>query len=125
MGKGQYVENKNVESLKVDQKFEKDQNVKSLFFNWSERQKWSGWSECQKSERQKECQKSKMTFDFLIFFDAIGNIRMSKCFVSFSTQKHFWCSDFTYGVRKDQNVKNRKDQLPMAYYLCEPRPVGG
>ena len=28
-GKGHKVKNKNVESLKVDQKFEKDQNVKS------------------------------------------------------------------------------------------------
>ena len=30
MGKGQNVKNQNVESPKVDQKFEKDQNVKSL-----------------------------------------------------------------------------------------------
>jgi hypothetical protein len=27
------------------------------------------------------------------------------------------------GVRKDLNVENQKDQLPMAYYLCVPRPV--
>ncbi len=40
-----------------------------------------------------------------------------KSFGSFSTQKHFWRSDFTYGVRKDQNVENQKDQLPMVYYL--------
>ncbi len=33
MGKGQNVKNQNVESLKVDQKFEKDQNVESLFLN--------------------------------------------------------------------------------------------
>jgi hypothetical protein len=33
MGKGHNVKNQNVESLKVDQKFEKDQNVKSLFLN--------------------------------------------------------------------------------------------
>ncbi len=35
---------------------------------------------------------------------------------------------FTYGVKKDHNVKNQKyffKQLPMAYYLCIPRPVGG
>ncbi len=31
MGKGQNVENQNVESLKLDQKFEKEQNVESLF----------------------------------------------------------------------------------------------
>ena len=30
-GKGQNVKNQNVKSLKIDQKFEKDQNVKSLF----------------------------------------------------------------------------------------------
>ncbi len=30
-GKGQNVENQNVESLKVDRKFEKDQNIESLF----------------------------------------------------------------------------------------------
>jgi hypothetical protein len=29
MGKGQNVENQNVESPKVDQKFEKDQNLKT------------------------------------------------------------------------------------------------
>ena len=73
----------------------KNQNVKGserqkYFLNWSERQKWRGWSERWKSERQKskkECRKSKMTFDVLIFFDAIGNIRMSK--VSF-----VWFSNF-------------------------------
>jgi hypothetical protein len=37
----------------------------------------------------------------------------------------FRCSDFTYGVKKDQNVENKKHQLPMAYYLWLPRPVGG
>ncbi len=31
MGKGQNVKNQNVESLKEHQKFEKDQNVKSIF----------------------------------------------------------------------------------------------
>jgi hypothetical protein len=31
MGKGQKVKNQNVESQKEHQKFEKDQNVKSLF----------------------------------------------------------------------------------------------
>jgi hypothetical protein len=30
-GKGQNVENQNIESQKVDWKFEKDQNVKSFF----------------------------------------------------------------------------------------------
>ena len=31
MGKGQNVKNQNVESLKVDPKFEKDQNVENHF----------------------------------------------------------------------------------------------
>jgi hypothetical protein len=31
----------------------KNQNVESLFLNWSERQKWRAWSERQKSEPQK------------------------------------------------------------------------
>ena len=86
-GKGRNVENQNVESLKVDQKFEKDQNVESLFLNWSECQKWRAWSERQKSERQKEHPNSKVKNDF-------------------------WHSDFTYGVKKDQNVKNWKEKLP-------------
>ena len=37
----------------------------------------------------------------------------------------FQSSDFTYGVKKDQNIKNWKPLLPMAYYLWLPRPVGG
>jgi hypothetical protein len=119
-GKGQNVKNQNIKSLKNGQKFEKDQNVKSLFLNWSERQKWSGWSERQKSEPQKlerqksecqksECQKSerqkserqkergksKMTFDILIFFDAIGNIRTSKVLVHFHAKNTFNFIDFT------------------------------
>jgi hypothetical protein len=85
MGKGQNVKNQNVEStkkniksLKVDQKFEKDQNVESLFLKWSERQKWRAWSERQKSERRKECWKSKMTLNVLILPMASKKIRMSK-----------------------------------------------
>ena len=46
------------------------------------------------SERQK--QQQKQTFDVVIFFNAIGKFRTSKCFL----------------------------QLPMAYYLWLPRPVG-
>jgi hypothetical protein len=52
----------------------------------------------ERSERQKsERQKSKMTFDVLILPMASKKIRTSKI----------------------------KNQLPMAYYLCLPRPVGG
>ena len=52
----------------------------SKIWKGSERQKWRGWSERWKSESQKQRQKSKMTFNVLIFFDAIGNIRTSKVF---------------------------------------------
>jgi hypothetical protein len=97
-GKGHNVKNKNVESLKVDQKFEKDQNLESLFF--------------------KLIRTSKMKR--LIRTSKIRTLkRMSK------VKNDFQCSDFTYGVKKDQNIKNRKKQLPMAFYLCVPRPVGG
>ena len=51
-----------------------------------------------------------------------------KCLFSSSLLRQksdFRWSDFTYGVKKDQNVKNKKHQLPMAYYLWLPRPVGG
>jgi hypothetical protein len=42
----------------------------------------------------------------------------------YDQKSDFRCSDFTYGVKKDQNVENKKLQLPMAYYLWLPRPVG-
>ncbi len=44
--------------------------------------------------------------------------------ITTTTKKDFRRCDFTYGVKKDQNVKNKKHQLPMAYYLWLPRPVG-
>jgi hypothetical protein len=67
-----------------------------------------------------------MTFNILIFFDAIGNIITSKILVHFLAKISFNVLILpTYGMRKDQNVENHKDQLPMAYYLCVPRPVGG
>ncbi len=54
----------------------------------------------QKSESQKERRKSK------------------------TVKIDFQRSDFSYGVKKDHNFENQKDHLPMAYYLCVPRPVG-
>jgi hypothetical protein len=56
-----------------------------------------------------------------------SKIRTSKIRMFKRTSKvknDFWHSDFTYGIRKDQNVENWKDQVPMAYYLCVPRHVG-
>jgi hypothetical protein len=67
LGKGQNVENQNVKSLKVDQKFEKGQNIESIFFYWTERQKWSGWSEHWKSEHQKEVKSQKWLLTFWFF----------------------------------------------------------
>jgi hypothetical protein len=74
---------------------------------------------------EKKVESLKMTFDVLIFLDAKHDNQNVEIFCSFSSQKYFRCSDITYGFREDQNVENQKDQLPMAYYLCVPRPVGG
>ncbi len=84
--KDQNVKNQNVKNQNV-----KNQNVKKIV------------------------ESLKMTFNILIFFDTIGNIRTY--IGTFSSQKYFWRSDFTYGVRKDQNIENWKDQLPMAGVL--------
>ena len=57
----------------------------------------------------------------------ITTSKMSFQFITTTTKKDFRCSDFTYGIKKDHNVKNQKyifKQLPMAYYLWLPRPVG-
>ncbi len=43
------------------------------------------------------------TFNILIFCNAIGKFRTSKCLL---TKNSFRCSEFTYGVTKDQNVKS-------------------
>jgi hypothetical protein len=45
--------------------------------------------------------------------------------ITTTTKKDFQCSDFTYGIKKDHNVKNQKyiiKQLPIAYYLWLPSP---
>ncbi len=47
--------------------------------------------------------------------------------ITTTTKKDFWRCDFTYGIKKDHNVENQKylfKQLPVAYYLWIPRPVG-
>jgi hypothetical protein len=43
---------------------------------------------------------------------------ISERFGLFSSQKYFQRSDFTYSVRKDQNLKNQKEQLPMCTKAC-------
>ncbi len=45
--------------------------------------------------------------------------------ITTTTKKDFRRCDFTYDVKKDQNVENKNHQLPRAYYLWLPRPVGG
>ncbi len=52
------------------------------------------------------------------------NVKNLKRIRTSKVKLDFQRSDFTYGVRKNQNVKNWKEQLPMAYCLCVPRPVG-
>ena len=66
---GRNVKNQNIKRSERQKFFKDDQNVER--------------SERQKSERQKDHPKSKMTFNILIFFDAIGNIRTSKVLVHF------------------------------------------
>jgi hypothetical protein len=53
MRKGKNIKNQNVESPKVDQKFEKDQNFESLFKidQNIDSQKFVKGSECQKCEK--------------------------------------------------------------------------
>ncbi len=54
--------------------------------------------------RTSKCFLTKETFDVLIFYDAIGKFRTSKWILC---QQTFRRSDFTYGVTKDQNVESR------------------
>ena len=81
LGKGQNIENQNFESLKADQKFERDQNVKSLFF--------------------KLIRSSKMK-------RLIRTLKIRTSKRTLKVKNDFRCSDFTYGVKKDQIVKNQK-----------------
>ena len=50
---------------------------------------------------EKNVESVKMTFDVLIFLDAIGNI-------SFAFKLNFRRTDITYGVKKDQNIESLK-----------------
>ncbi len=69
------------------------------YFQWSEITYLWGFERtfCQNASFD-----SLLTFNVLIFYDAIGKIRVSK--VS-SAGEHFWRSDFTYGIKKDQNIE--------------------
>ena len=82
-------------------------------------------SELRKSQRRKPKRTSKN----------LEMITTSKCVLQLITtttsllrqKKDFRRCDFTYGIKKDHNVENQKylfKQLPMAYYLWIPRPVG-
>ncbi len=66
-----------------------------------------------------------MTFNILIFFDAIGNIRTSKVLVYFLAKNTFNVLILPMASEKVRTSKIKKDQLPMANYLCVTRPVGG
>ncbi len=37
----------------------------------------------------------------------ITTSKMAFEFITTTTKKDFWCSDFTYGIKKDHNVKNQ------------------
>ncbi len=74
---------------------------------------------------KKNVESLKMTFDVLIFFDAIGNIRTLKVLVHFLAKNTFNVLILPMASEKIRTSKNQKDHLPMVYYLCVPRPVGG
>ncbi len=64
---------------------------------------------------KKNIESQKMTFEVLIFFDPIGNIRRLKVLDHFLAKN---TSDFTYGIRKDQNIKkiNYLWRITYVYY---------
>ena len=66
----------------------KGQNVKSIFAMI----RMSKYQNVKNQNIKNNIKSQKMTFDILIFFDAIGNIRTSKVLVHF--------------LAKDQNVKS-------------------
>ena len=94
LGKGQNYKNHNIKNVS------KLQNIKKCFFSSSLLQH----------------QNVKSVF---LVHHCYNNQNIKK-----NIEIDSWCSDFTYGVKKDQNVENQKHQLPMAYYLWLPRPVG-
>ena len=74
---------------------------------------------------EKNVESLKMTFNILIFFDAIGNIRTSKVLVHFLAKNTFDLLILPMASEKIRTSKMEKSKLPMAYCLCVPRPVGG
>ena len=40
--------------------------------------------------------------------------------ITTTTKKDFWCSDFTYGIKKDHNVKNQKYLFKQTTYGILP-----
>jgi hypothetical protein len=61
-----------------------------------------------------------MTLDVLIFFDAIGNFRMSKVLVHFLAKNTFDILILPMASEKIRTLKIKKIN-----YLCVPRPVEG
>ena len=69
---------------------------------------------------EKNIKSQKMTFDALIFFDAIGNIRTSKVLVHFLAK-----NTFNVLILPMASEKIRTSKIKKSNYLCVPRPVGG
>ncbi len=120
-GKGQNIKNQNVESPKVDRKFEKDQNVKSeirlsMF--------WSFLTPYVKSERQKyfwlENEAKHLTFWYYLWRQ-----KRSECWKSFFDFWHsFWCFDFQCSdplpCYEEHQIKARwqmKSSIPNSNFL--------
>jgi hypothetical protein len=62
----------------------------------------------------------KMTFDVLIFLEAIGNIRTLKVLVHFLAK-----NTFNVLILPMASEKIRTSKIKKSNYLCVPRPVGG
>jgi hypothetical protein len=92
MGGGRNIKNQNVEGSECRK------------FFWMVRTSKVIRSECQKSLCQKERQKSeKLDFQHS---DLFWRHRYYQNVERLIWRKYFWCSDFTYGIRKVQNVKS-------------------
>jgi hypothetical protein len=133
LGGGRNVDDQNVDRPKISER-------RNGLFSWSERRHHNVenvfWVDHYYDDQNVE----NSTFDVLIFCDAIGKFRTSKCFLTketfdvlifcdaigkFRTSKwilwktSFRCSEFTYGVENDHNVESRN----FYFRRCDPFKV--
>ncbi len=127
-GKGQNYENQNVEKQKEHQKFIKASEHRKSFLVFFKLIRTSKVRKIRTSKirttKVKNLLKSLLTFWSFKTSYVNQNI---KSFGSFPTPKPFRHSDFTYGVREDQNVKSnlsdfwRSGPLPLLTFVLAVR----